>query len=78
MNNIMPGDRVLVFDSRRYIGDVETPLSITMRPATVIRRYGSWWFYNGERCIYPDLVDIQWEGSSISEAHFTEGVEKIL
>jgi hypothetical protein len=77
-DEIMPGDRVLVFDPRRYINDVKTPLSMTMRPATVVRRYGMWDRYDGERVNYPDVVDVQWENGSITKAHFTDEVEKIL
>lgn len=37
---ILPGSRVLVFDARKYKNDLDTPLSVTMCPATVHCRYG--------------------------------------
>lgn len=37
---IKPGTRVMVFDSLLYKDDIKTPLSVTMKPATVIRHYG--------------------------------------
>ena len=33
------GDRVMVFDHLRYKDDYSTPLSVTMRPATIERLY---------------------------------------
>jgi hypothetical protein len=72
-NIIMPGDRVLIFDPRRYIDDLETPLSATMRPAIVLCRYGE----RKYGTIYPDLLDVQWEDGSITKAHFTNAAEKI-
>lgn len=72
---IMPGDRVLVFDHTLYVNDELTPLIVTMRPATVVCRYGK--VYSDPPEQYPDLVDVQfdhWEEGKISKGHFTDGV----
>ena len=78
--NIMPGDRVKVFDSFLFKNDKSTPLSVTMKPATVVCRYGK-----KERALdqdgfwyYPDLVDVIFDhlpAKYISHAHFTNGVD---
>lgn len=66
--NVMAGCRVLVFDSRRFVNDVATPLSVTLRPATVIRRYKRRSF--GGRGM-DDLVDVRYDGEDrISRGHF--------
>ena len=39
-HEFIPGDRILVFDHRLFKDDVSTPLSVTMQPATIVRRYG--------------------------------------
>ena len=74
---IMPGDRVLVFDSRLYIDDVKTPIEHTMRQATVVCRYGCYG-YHGEhtRWRYPDLCDVVFDHrpESVSKGHFTDGI----
>ena len=76
--NIMPGDRVKAFDSRRFIDDVTTPPSVTMRPATVVCRYGRitrHWTDEGKEYKYPDLVDICFDGDLLdSHGHFTNSV----
>jgi len=38
---IMPGTRVLVFDRTLFKDDKKTPLSMTLKKATVVCRYGS-------------------------------------
>lgn len=60
MDEILHGSRVLAFDPRLFVDDKSTPLSHTMRLATVICRYGRWITYSGDDgpCRYPDLVDI--------------------
>ena len=81
--DILPGDRVMVFDARLFVDDVKTPLSMTMQPATVLRRYGfrsipipscdlpSW--------IYEDVVDVKFDRDGReSKGHFTSYVEEIL
>lgn len=75
---IVPGSRVLVFDHLLFVDDKSTPISVTMKPAIVLRRYG-------RRChpalgnwCYPDLVDVQFDHRpNESHCHFTEGVEEI-
>jgi hypothetical protein len=76
-DELMPGDRVLVFDPQLYVDDRKTPLSITMKPATVVRRYGRRSeTYQG---VHPDLVDVLFDHrpERESRAHFTNGVRRI-
>jgi len=79
--NIQHGDRVLVYDSRDFINDKVTPVSMLMRPATVVCRYGCKTRYSGmdEDCVYPDLVDVLFDHrpERISHGHFTEGVDPV-
>lgn len=84
--NLMPGDRVLVWDALNH-GPVG--------PATIVARYGyhpfwtmSWGFglrdeiYPGgyEVWKYPDLVDVRFDRRPdvISHGHFTSGVEELI
>src|SRR5260221_7047258 len=58
---LFPGDRVMVFDSRAYKDDISTPLSITMKPATIVSRYGKVKANDRLGLIlgpYPDLIDV--------------------
>jgi hypothetical protein len=82
----MPGDRVLGFDNRLYVNDRVTPLSVTMKPATIICRYGYvsydmmrilGWSY--ETAQYPDLCDIKFDHrpDEISKAHFTVFLKRL-
>jgi len=80
LRDILPGDRVLVFDYLLYKDDVKTPLSFTLRPATVVRRYGelATRYPISEMTLgpYPDLVDVRFDHRDrISRGHFTDGVE---
>lgn len=70
MCEIMPGDVVVVFDPRLYVDDRKTPASVTMQPATVLRRYG---FRSPEYgWIYPDVIDVRFHHDNReSRAHFT-------
>lgn len=79
---ILPGDRVLVFDHLLYENDKRTPLHSTVRPATVVCRYGcrvkaidqdGYWEY-------PDMVAVIFDHKPgyISRGHFTDGVKIIL
>jgi len=74
-SDILPGVRVLVFDYRLFKCDIETPLSHTMRPATVVCRYGRVDEWNGIQ--YPDLVDVVFDHrpERVSCGHFTYGVK---
>lgn len=73
---IMPGDRVIVFDHRLFDNDKTTPLSVTMRPATVLRRYGKKCHYpiSEETYFYPDLIDVDFDHRGESNGHFTKRV----
>ena len=87
MNNdprqIMPGTRVLVFDYTIFKDDVKTPLSQTLKKATVVCRYGSLketYSISGTTLgPYPDLVDVVFDHrpERVSHGHFTSGVEII-
>lgn len=78
--NIMPGDKVKVFDTALYINDKTTPSNVTWKTAIVMCRYGKkskaidmegFW-------TYPDLVDVRFEHSGrVSHGHFTDGVELV-
>lgn len=78
---IIPGARVKVFDSASFKNDKLTPLSKTVKPATVVCRYGKpRKVYVKDECElgpYPDLVDIIFDDQPerISKGHFTSGVE---
>lgn len=73
---IILGDKVLAFDRTLYINDKVTPLSVTMKLATVVCRYGTRSTYNRE-WIYPDLVDVIFDHNKrLSKGHFTYSVEK--
>jgi len=68
-----PGTRVRVFDSRLYINDKKTPLSFTMKPATVVKWYGYRSSYN-TNWIYSDCVDVRFDHrKEVSKEHFTNG-----
>lgn len=78
-SSIMPGDKVLVFDNRLYKDDRATPLSTTMKLATVIRRYG----YRFREVLcgelvdwkYPDCLDVVFDHDGrTSHGHFTDSV----
>lgn len=80
-DEIMPGDRVRVFDHRLFKDDVSTPLSHTVRQATVVCRYGKVVFYPA--CMekpwrYPDLCDVVFDHrpNEVSKGHFTYGVKR--
>jgi len=74
---IQPGSRVMVFDWTLYVNDKRTPLSVTLKPATVVCRYGYTSPLN-PRWKYPDVVDVEFDHRpGISKAHFTEYVTEI-
>lgn len=77
-----PGTRVLAFDWTLYRDDKSTPLSVTLKPATVERWHG----YKapaidqpGVLWTYPNLVDVRFDHrpERISHSHFAERVEVI-
>jgi hypothetical protein len=80
MSEIMPGDRVLVFDPRLFKDDVSTPPSMTMKPATVVCRYGYKHVAANEDesdRVYPDLVDVEFDHRGLSKGHFIYGVKPL-
>ena len=80
---ILAGSRVLVFDHTLYVNDIKTPLSVTMRSATVISRYGFISKYiekehGREAAKYPDCCDVIFDHSGrVSRVHFTNYLKEI-
>ena len=78
---IAPGTRVLIFDSTLYKDDKETPLSVTVKPATVLCHYGAPAEHYRDSTLgpYGSLVDVQFDHrpERPSRGHFTWGVELI-
>lgn len=75
---ILPGSRVRVFDYRLFKDDKSTPLSYTMREATVVARYSKKCYYPVSEMtyIYPDLLDVVFDHDDcMSKGHFTYAVE---
>lgn len=68
---IMPRDRVQVFDPRLFENDKSTPISVTVKPATIVQRYGKMSLFDSR---YSDLVDVRFDHrpNEISIGHFTE------
>ncbi len=67
------GDRVKVFDHRLYIDDKKTPLSITMKKATVIK------IYIEEDDPNRKLTDVRFDyREGISKGHFIWGIRPII
>ena len=75
---ILPGARVRVFDPKLFIDDKSTPISFTIRKATVVCRYGK---DSSDLGLgkYDDLVDVIFDHrpKEISHGHFTNAVIKI-
>lgn len=70
--SIQKGSRVKVFDHLLYEDDVSTPLSATVKPATVHKRY----IYGDHK---RDVIDVIFDHrpDEISIAHFTNTAEEI-
>ena len=70
------GSRVLVFDSRLFKDDTLTPSSVTMKPATIVRRYGTKLTFLGITHNYDDMVDVIFDHRPgvESKRHFSYGV----
>jgi len=76
------GARVLAFDNLLFKNDIDTPLSVTIKPATVIRRYE---YLSSHLVFFPDCIDLRFdhkrishlrgEEKYISRGHFTEGID---
>lgn len=64
-----PLDRVMVFDHRLFKNDRDTPISVTVKPATVLRVYRT-----ADR--YDELVmDVRFDHDGReSKGHFVDGV----
>lgn len=77
MHSIHNGSRVLAYDSRLFVNDLETPCITLMRPATVVCRYGCVCDYGSGPVRYPDLVDIVFDHrpDHVSYGHFTDRVK---
>jgi hypothetical protein len=72
----LPGDRVLCFDNRLYVDDRRTPPSVTIKPATVVQRYGRRSEHFG--WTDGDLVDVRFDHDGrISRGHFTDSVLRV-
>jgi len=68
------GDRVMVFDYRLFVDDKKTPLSFTVRPATITRI---------DLTTRPNepMVDVHFDHHSveqISHGHFVWGIKKVV
>jgi hypothetical protein len=79
---IAPGTRVMVFDHLLYKDDRATPLSVTVKPATVLCHYGEPERRYGEDLTlgpYESLVDVLFDHrpERPSKGHFTWGIELI-
>lgn len=78
-DRIVPGCRVKVFDGRLFRNDRITPLSFTVRPATVVARYGTRTkgSMDDPPRTYPDLIDVLFDHrpESVSKGHFTSGAK---
>lgn len=78
MRTFFPGTRVKIFDSRLFVNDRKTPLSVTRQPATVLRWYGKTADVpaGGSRFgPYPSLVDVRFDyDGRESRAHFADEI----
>lgn len=78
-----PGDRVMVFDYTLFKDDKTTPLSYTVRPATIVRWYGSpVQHFPINDCTlgpYESLIDVVFDHRPERESHghFTTCVKHI-
>jgi hypothetical protein len=69
------GDRVLVFDNRLFKNDIETPLSVTMKPATVVKVHGCISVDDANKILpqtYADTIDVVFDHRphETSRGHF--------
>ncbi len=60
---------IKVFDHRLFIDDVTTPLSVTMKPARILRSY----IQDGQKMI--DVV-FEYRPNEISKGHFSDLAKK--
>ena len=78
---LAPGTKVKVFDCTLYKNDKLAPLSVTMKPATVVKHYGEL----AHKCLindlqlgpYESMIDVVFDHRPEREScgHFTSGVE---
>ena len=75
METYFPGTRVLVFDTQLYVDDKKTPLSITVKPTTVICWYGK----RSKHFGWTDgnLIDVDFDHRGKSYGHFADMTTKI-
>lgn len=79
---ILPGTRVWCFDSLLYKDDKKTPLTVTMKPATVVMHYGQLAERYSEDLTlgpYDSMVVVVFDHrpERESKGHFTWGIELI-
>jgi hypothetical protein len=76
---VLPGTRVLVYDSKLFKNDIKTPSKTLYKPATVVCRYGKLKHDYGDFALgpYEDLVDVLFDHrpERISHGHFTYGIQ---
>ena len=82
LDQIWPGTRVMFFDPLLFENDIKTPLSMTVKPATVVSRYGKLKEIIGDSVYgpYDDCIDLKFDHRPdlISEGHFINYVHAIL
>lgn len=72
LDAITVGSRVLAFDPALYRDDESTPINYSVRPATVLRRYGILrrvGQYGEKYGPYPDVVDLRFDHRPERESH---------
>lgn len=71
-----PGMRLLVFDNTLFKDDITTPLSMTMKPATVMCWYG---YRDKQYGIYPNMVDVLFDHKPdrVSKGHFVWATKEL-
>lgn len=75
--NLSPGTRVKVFDHLLFKDDVSTPLSVTVKPATIVKGPYKYTSCLDEREHKEEVVDVLFDHrpDRISRAHFVSYVE---
>ena len=72
MVHFKPGDRVIVFDPTLWEDDKRTPLSVTFKPATIIRCYA----HRSKGA--PIVADVIFDHDRrLSKAHFIAEIRRI-
>ncbi len=70
------GDRVLVFDSRWFVDDVSTPLSMTMRPAVIVGLFHCK-CHGSPDCKGENCASVRFDGEEHeSRGHFLSGLAR--